>query len=483
MRRQHVLIAVAALGIAAALGLAVMRPTEARGGGRGNGGFALAFSPVGRDAAGRFMGGTELRLLEAHGGKLFAGNGYWEDRPGAEGPQAAQILVLDQPSGRWRVDQAFPGTMPSGRPRHLAVSALREVTFMTDGSGARLAQPVSLLLASTWDLTGTTQVFSRDDAGGGWTATRLGQGRPAPDFLPQVRSFGSHRDRVTGVDQVFAGEGPHGIYRGTYDATELGGIRWAAQPELDLSQVSTAGFSGLEGRLRISGFAACNDRLYAAVGQMVFERIDGVVPRWRPVYSNPQPGHSETGLRGLTAVHDPAGGPDMLLAAVEGSAARIVRIDPTDGSEVSELDLRRFLGAAWHMPVTDVITAYNDMTKLPGRGDTLLMGLEAFIPRRATPTAGHSLVDVGYGMLESGGWYLQRSVDAHYTLHRIPTLPGMTSALVAVRSIRVSPFAEAPQQVYFAGYDANKAAAHDTAWIVRADVATVLGTANAAAGH
>jgi hypothetical protein len=38
-----------------------------------------------------------------------------------------------------------------------------------------------------------------------------------PGFLPQVRSLGGHRDRVTGVDRVYAGENPHGIFGGTYD--------------------------------------------------------------------------------------------------------------------------------------------------------------------------------------------------------------------------------------------------------------------------
>ena len=38
-----------------------------------------------------------------------------------------------------------------------------------------------------------------------------------PGFLPQVRSLGGHRDRVTGVDRVYAGASPHGIFGGTYD--------------------------------------------------------------------------------------------------------------------------------------------------------------------------------------------------------------------------------------------------------------------------
>jgi hypothetical protein len=45
-------------------------------------GFAVSFEAGSRDDAGRFMGGTEMRVLAGHAGKLYAGNGYWEDRPG-----------------------------------------------------------------------------------------------------------------------------------------------------------------------------------------------------------------------------------------------------------------------------------------------------------------------------------------------------------------------------------------------------------------
>jgi hypothetical protein len=57
--------------------------------------FTVSFTPGSRDEAGRFMGGTEMRVLATHAGKLYAGNGYWEDRPGPEGLQGAEILVLD----------------------------------------------------------------------------------------------------------------------------------------------------------------------------------------------------------------------------------------------------------------------------------------------------------------------------------------------------------------------------------------------------
>jgi hypothetical protein len=430
-----------------------------------------------RDDAGRVMGGTEMRVLAAHAGRLYAGNGYWEDRPGAEGPQGAQILALDGPGARWRVDHGFDERMADGRPRDLAVSTLEEVTFATDGSGARLPAPVSVLIAANWDLTGTARVFTRDDGSGAWAAASLAQGRPMPGFLPQVRSLGAHRDQMTGIDHVFAGENPHGIFGGTYDPAVPGRVRWTATPELDLSGVSEAGLSGRGGHLRVSSFAECNGRLYATVGQHIYERIDGAEPRWRLLYTNPYRGHSETGLRGLMAIPAPSGSGQVLLAAVEGNAARLLRVDPRDGSEVTELNLADFLGNAWGMRVSYVIAAYNDMTKVrdPAGGEALLVGLEAFIPPSSAIAAGHNIVNVGYGRLEAGGWYLVRHAPGRYELRQIAAPFGRP--LVATRSIRVSPFAQGSGAVYFAGYDANKAPTHDTAWISRSTIAAAIGPA------
>ena len=90
-----------------------------------------------------------------------------------------------------------------------------------------------------------------------------------------------------------------------------------------------------------------------------------------PRLHEPHPGHSETGLRGLTAIPSPSGQDQVLLAAVEGNAARLVRVDPRDGSEATELDLADFLGQRWGMRASYVIAAYNDMTKVrdPGGGE------------------------------------------------------------------------------------------------------------------
>ena len=206
-------------------------------------GFEVSFAPGARDQAGHLLGGTEVRTLVAHAGKLFAGNGYWEDE--SEGSQGAEILVLDRPGGRWRVDHVFDELMPRGRARHLAIAAMGEVKFATDGNGRPLANPVSILLASTWDLSGEVNIFARDDATGDWPAATLAYDERIRGVrhLSQVRSFGSHRDRVTGIDYAFAGDDPHGIFNGVYDPSVPGRIRWSQTPELDISAYLRSGFS------------------------------------------------------------------------------------------------------------------------------------------------------------------------------------------------------------------------------------------------
>jgi hypothetical protein len=355
-------------------------------------GFAVSYAAGGRDASGRFMGGTELRNLAAFEGKLYAGNGYWEDRPGNEGPQGAQILVLESASARWRVEESLDEKLPNGRPRHLAISALAGVTFRTDSSGKTLAAPIATLFAGTWDLSGVSQVYSRDDKTGAWSATLLPTAR-VTSGIQQIRAIGAHHDQATGVDRVFLSNEPYGIYSGAYDAT-TGRIIWGNAPELDIGAISAPAAPGLSLR-RVSSFAECNGALYAAVGQQIYRRVDGAAPRWQLLYTNPKPGYSETGLRGLTAIPNPSGAGQMLLAAVEGYAGRILRIDPTRGEETQELDIQAFLDRIWETKVSYTIAAYNDMTPIidPSGGTTVLIGIEAFIPATAPVPEGHQRVD------------------------------------------------------------------------------------------
>ena len=435
-------------------------------------GFEVSYTAGERDAAGHFMGGTELRNLSAHGGRLYAGNGYWMDRPGPEVRQPAQILVLDNLAAQWRIERSLDERMPNGRtPRHLAVSALYGTTFSTDRAGRALLRPVSMLFAGTWDLSGASQVMGRNDTSGAWTAMSLSVQRVSSG-IQQVRAMVAHRDRQSGVDHVFAGNDPYGIFSGGYDDAAAGGIRWGVAPELDISRISAPSFPGLS-LLRVTSFAECNGILYATIGQQIYRRLDGAPPHWELFYTNPKPGYSETGLRGLTAIANPSGSGQALLVAVEGSAARIVRIDPTSGEETTELDIPTFLNGAWATKVGYTIAAYNDMAVVAGpRGEaTVLIGIEAFLPASSPVPAGHVRVDG----LDGGGWYFVRHGERRYDLRKIGSSQPLTGApLVATRAIAASPFPSDADTIYFAGFDANKRAAHNTAWIFRAGKAKAI---------
>jgi hypothetical protein len=319
-----------------------------------------------------------------------------------------------------------------------------------------------MLLVGTWDLSGASEVFARDDATGAWSALPLPV-RRVSSGIQQVRALALHRDRQSGADLVFVGNDRFGVFSGSYDRTAAGGIRWSAAPELDVPAISAPAAPGLT-LPRVMNFAECNGVLYATVGQQIWRRLDGPAPRWELVYTNRRPGHSESGLRGLAAIPSPTGAGQVLLAAVEGTEARLLRIDPSTGRDETELELQAFLGRTWRTTVSYVIAAYNDMTVL-GDGQVLI-GIETFLPASSPVPAGHARVDG----LDGGGWYLVRRGAGRYDLRRIgASHPTTGRPLIATRTIAASPFAQAPDLLYFAGYDANKKVAHDTAWILRAE--------------
>jgi|SRR6478672_11344347 len=99
----------------------------------------------------------------------------------------------------------------------------------------------------------------------------------------------------------------------------------------------------------------------------------------------------------------------------------------------------------------------------------------ALFQATAIVTRGNTTGTEGYGRLNAGGWYLVRYSDARYDLRQITPSSGTGQALVATRSIASSPFSNDGGTLYFAGYDANKAPAHNTAWIFCASVAASLG--------
>ena len=423
-------------------------------------GFAVSFQAGSRDAAGKLMGGTELRNLAAHDGKLYAGVETWMDRPGDDPAIGAQILVLDHAGGAWRLEHEFSEDLPGGRTRRgnstkrfEGVTSLDSVTFATDGEGRALPKPVSILLAACRDFKGEAPVFARNDDSGEWVAI------PMADTAPRasIRSFGAHRDRVTGVDHVFAGSVPYGIFSGVYDPQAPGKIRWEKMAELPCAM--------LHGKpSRPMAFADCNGELHLIMEPSLYRRTDGAKPEWKAVHTYPAPANdSSSGWRGLTAVPHPSGKGESLLAAMEGGPSQIVRIDPGEPYRVTvELDVRDFVNRAWGAAPRYFIVANNHMTWVEDRASesrALLISLQA-----------HPAVKV------SDAWYFVRREPGQYELRRVdaPNLK-QGQSLCSTRTFAVSPFAaDAANVVFMGGYDADNRPSHNTAWVARATVGAVL---------
>ncbi len=420
----------------------------------GGGGFEVSWQAGGYDANGTYMGATELMYLVAHNGKLFGATSVWEDVPGNDPDIGAEIIRLDGPDQQWVVDYAWDKLLAGGRPRDGRVEALQEVTFTTDGNGNALPQPVSILLAAPDDGLGPTGdrgrllIYSRNDDTGTWDKMVLGH----LDTDGRTRSIGFHHDPITGVDYVFAGTNA-GVYSGVYDPTVRGRIRWSSQPEFV--------YSG-----RAMSFAEVNGVLSVAVQPNLYVRHDGPAPYWQTVLSYPPPPPLAEGLRALTPIPAPNGIGQVLLAGYEGIPPQIVRIIPLLGyNYVIDLDVGSFLSKIWGSDVRYAVPGYNSMPAVvdPRTGEQVrLIGLLAYAPEPH----------------DHSSWYLIRHDDGRYDLREILPQPTPTDPdphLYGCRTIVVSPFPEDKGQVvYFGGYDSILLPAHNTAWIYRAPVTTVL---------
>jgi hypothetical protein len=238
--------------------------------------WSLSFT-AGTDANGNYIGGTEMRFLVPHTipngdpfpnpdgapgsttctvstgcPALFAFNGYWEDAPGPEGYQCGQSLILPYPAsagGQWIQDYNFgngeggacPGTAPPSAV--LAVAAAGEHCFTTYGTGSPTpGGSLCKLFAGLWDESNPTfadppcaladtpnVVADRLDGSGTWEEIQLSCDNAGVLTLSQPRSFAGHVDNQSGVDMIFAGTNPRGIFSGTLNAN--GTIAWGANPE------------------------------------------------------------------------------------------------------------------------------------------------------------------------------------------------------------------------------------------------------------
>ena len=431
-----------------------------------------------RDANGKLITGTEVGSLAPHQGRLYAANCLWKETDPTV-PKGCQILVLDSPKGQWRVDHQFA----VGEQR---CSVLQELTFATDARGKAIA-PVSLLLAVPDVNRGQpAQVYCRDDATGEWSASTLGTVTEAS----MTRSLGLHRDKVTGIDRVFAGNRPLGAISGVYDPAAPGRIRWDKTAEFvaptapgriraDNAELAPRGE-------RVMGFCDCNGILYAATSRHIYQRTDGATPAWKDVYFCEKE-ITPVGIRGLTAVPKPGGkGEDLWFVAVR----KVRRLDPAAGfKETIELDLPAFLTEKLGLQVTYVLAAYNDLIpyNVPGSGEKYWMfGFEctyadAVIKSHPEFKTRAQHKEGGQGYFAGNGRYCIRHARGASISYEVADITDPAEPkLVATRTIAVSPYPEDQSKaLYFGGYDGNGTPAHNTAWIYRGELTQTLAGGNA----
>jgi hypothetical protein len=333
------------------------------------------------DLNGKFLGGTEGRQFATKNegqpiAQLFLATGYWMDQPGAEGPQNAQVLVLNGPEregNAWQEEVNFGAT---GLPNYvtadgstsycptdnhvcsLVTSALADLNWQWDNNQNPVT--VQTMVASTW-WQGTSSitcpgqtpvyVFTKNNTPSDlhWYQTLLGCDT-ATSGAPQVRAFGVHTDQVllptVPTQWAFAGEAPTGIFTGQLSHsrtatlnpiiwnTGLSNVEWKASSYVGpacTAQTRVMGFAEIKGSDNIL-------RIYMSACFNVYVRIDGnqatCLPdqvlvggvcqqRWKLYWTNPNPadgtgtnGSSQSGMRALTAV--PAEG--VMLIGAEGGA-------------------------------------------------------------------------------------------------------------------------------------------------------------------
>jgi hypothetical protein len=361
--------------------------------------FDLSYSSTGGAA-------TEARQFVVSNGVLYCALGNWMSSPAGQ----PRVIRRDAAGAAWEVETWFP-------PETMACACMAALNF-----GSRVVLACGFF--------GRSYVATRSVAGQ-WTLTKLGAGTNRV----QIRSFGMHADNQTKNRLAFAGHDT-GIFSGTYDATAEGSIRWGASPELDTSQFPT--MSGGHPQ-RVTSFAELGRRLYAAIGQSVWRRTDGARPKWTRVWINPNPGTSQTGCRGLTAING------ALWVGVEGTNSRIVSLDPTTWVDTTLYDVS---GPKHYYQ----IVAYNNfcVTKAANGAQIVLAGMDATQTMPARYLA------------RVGGTWCSRPI----------AMPAITShPMVALRTIIESPFHDGV--LYWGGYDCNSHESADTAWIATSAVSDV----------
>jgi hypothetical protein len=435
--------------------------------------FTKDYFPGTNDRNGKLMSGVECNFIVAHKGRLYATVSTWKqkgwNRGQTTGPQVLVKMAHDAP---WEVDTTFG-------PEYGRAECLRSVTFTTDRAGQELAEPVTLLLATTTGLLSKgIGVWSRNDDAAKWTRMTFGGAHSA--WGTEIRALTDHVDRVTGVHAVFAAATEGMIYRGIYDPAAPGGIAWDAEPEY--RRPATMAVQRAPASCEAGGvlYVSLEMDPNSPGSGGVFRRVDGPKPRWEHVYEwthaaaarEAQMGHKQDRLvYGLAGAADPGNPNREMLICVRDLWAQVLGVDLTRTDTArAEFDAQRYFEKEFQSERAKVVRlAANGFTPVthPETGQKVhLAGLWVAHPDGADTEQGNS------------SWYLVRHADGTYAHGRVWTpddpVPnkGVRGGLRTTRAICVSPFPEDHGRVlYFGGFDSGLSTSPEefgyTAWIYR----------------
>jgi poly(A) polymerase len=267
----------------------------------------------------------------------------------------------------------------------------------------------------------------------------------------------------------------HGVFSGVYDPAAPGKVRWDRRPEIRPLPV------------RPLAIVEANGALFFSADKTIYRRIDGPAPRWEVVHALDDLASGKTlspvgGIRGLTPIDNASGGQSLLFIWEPDGRSRacVMRLDPSPAGFVrtEEVCLDRlvstYLGGT---PAPFVLAGYNNFLSVDDRGRTQhLVGLEAWVGGTRWRTVQGKDAKGGY---YAGALYAIRESASRYRLAEVNgRIDAGNPALESTRAYVLSPFdVDAGRVVYMAGFDCNFVRCADTAWIFRADLATVVGLA------
>jgi hypothetical protein len=324
-----------------------------------------------------------------------------------------------------------------------------------------------------------TSVAVRDDATGQWTISTMA--RATGGSPGDVRALAMHTDTTTGRQYLFAGAGDGRVYRGAYDPTAPGHLKWEVDPGLPKT-ARLVTFTECAGALYVAGGLVENNGINPMRGEVsaeeirrdggLFRRVDGADSRWKLVYRWPfdGPRFNEHLMRGLSVVPDPKNPAKPVILGGLEDPPLIQRIDPATGQATDELNYMKYFQRVFGdrpnkgLWVNAVMTNQLEPFTDPRTGEQMHF-VTAYIMHPKDPEAPHN-----------GAWFLMRKLDGTYEHGQIYPEGGLPSgqSLHGVRTIIESPFPEERGKVwYFAGHGAERKLLHNTAWIYKGTLTTL----------